>query len=335
MPRSRPVDAGLLLLLLAACAKRQQTPPPASAEAAVAEGLDAMRARRFSLAEDRLTFVIFNYPGSLAASDAQFYLAEAYYESGDYTRAQTEYDFYIQNFPSGRFQEDAAFKLALANLRSAPGHTRDQTRVLRARELLDDFVDAYPASPLLPRAESARAAIRGRLAQREFEAARLYFRAGEYGSALVYYEYIRQAFSDSLWQPADRERLAACYELTGRGGPGPDAPVPVFEVFYFQRGSAELGAADSTALLRVVAEMSARPGSAAAVTGHCDSTEAATMDVARPPLGLLRALAVRGFLVRAGIDSLRVRAVDSGTSRRASRSDDDAALDRRAELLLP
>lgn len=321
-----------VFLLLLACPKRQTTPPVVNPEQTLTEALAAIRSRRFTRAQDLLTHLIFNHPGSLVASDAQFYLAESYYESGDFNRAQMEYDFYIQNFPSGRFQEEAKFKLALSYLRSAPSHTRDQTRVIRARELLGDFVADHPESPLRSRADSALAAIQQRLAQREFEAARLYFRAGEFGSALVYYEYIRQTFPESLWQQSDRNRLETCRRICRPDSGSPKTVSPVYEVFYFPQGSHELDADDSTVLSGIVVRMKTLSNLTATVTGHCDSTEAA--DPRNSQLGLLRGLSIRRILMHAGIDSSRIRVLDAGASARLSTAADDSAIDRRAELLL-
>jgi len=216
----------LCLAAVAGCARRPQVaPPPQDPAQALDQALADLKAQRFKKAADRLTAVIFNFPGTRQASDAQFYLGECYFQARDYAQAQTEFDFYLQNFPNGRFQEEASFKLALSYLRSAPDHTRDQTRVIKARTMLTEFLASYPDSRLRPQAESALAEITSRLMSRELAAARLYFKAGEYRSALVYYHYIKQSYPESLWSPADRHRLAVCYLKTQ-----PPAPQPLPEI---------------------------------------------------------------------------------------------------------
>lgn len=193
---------GLLLLALAAagCAKRAQLPPvPQDAQQAIDQATADMNAKRYGKAEDELTFIIFNFPGSHQASDAQYYLAETYFRSGDYIQAQSEFDFYIKTFPNGRFQEDATYKLAVSYLRSAPGPVRDQTRTLKAREIVDQFLETYPDSPLRTEVEQLRGEIGERLALREFDAARIYYTSGEYKSALVYYKFVGDSFPTEHW----------------------------------------------------------------------------------------------------------------------------------------
>jgi len=201
----------VLMLGATGCPKRaQMAPPPQDAQQAIDQATGDLEARRFRQAEDRFTFVIFNFPGSRQASDAQYYLAEAYFRSADYIQAQDEFDFYLKSFPNGRFQEDANYKLALSYLKSAPGHVRDQARALKAREIVEEFLDAYPDSPLRSQAEQLRADVDERLALKEFDAARLYYISGEYKSALVYYDYVLKTYPAARWPGLERYQLAVC-----------------------------------------------------------------------------------------------------------------------------
>jgi outer membrane protein assembly factor BamD len=210
---SRLSRLALILLVLAAagCPKRQQVAPrPRDAEQALDQAVGELEAKRYRQAADQLTFIIFNFPGSRQASDAQYYLAETYFRSHDYIQAQSEFEFYLKSFPNGRFQEEATFKLAASYLKSAPSHVRDQTQALRAREILDRFLEDYPDSPHHAEAERLRADVAERLALREFDAARLYYASGEYKSALVYYAYISDTYPAERWPGMERYRFAIC-----------------------------------------------------------------------------------------------------------------------------
>ena len=201
----------VLALTAAGCPKRQQVAaPPQDAQQAIAQATADLEAKRYRQAEDRFTFIIFNFPGSRQASDAQYYLADAYFQSKDYLQAQNEFDFYLKSFPNGRFQEEAAYKLAVSYLKSAPGHVRDQSRALKAREIIDQFLETYPDSRFRAEAEQLRGDIGERLALREFDAARLYYTSGEYKSALVYYNYVNDSHPAARWPGMERYRFAVC-----------------------------------------------------------------------------------------------------------------------------
>jgi outer membrane assembly lipoprotein YfiO len=197
----------LLALAAAGCPKRAQLPPvPQDAQQAIDQATANLEARHYKQAEDQFTFIIFNFPGSHQASDAQYYLAETYFRSKDYIQAQSEFDFYLKSFPNGRFQEEALYELAVSYLRSAPSRSRDQSRALKAQELINQFLETYPDSPLRKDAEQLLGDIAERLALREFDAARIYYTSGEYKSALVYYNYVKGSYAAERWPSIERYR---------------------------------------------------------------------------------------------------------------------------------
>lgn len=199
----------MFVLAVAGCPKRAQLPPvPQDAQQAIDQATANLEAKQYARAADQFTFIIFNFPGSRQASDAQYYLAETYFRSKDYLQAQNEFDFYLRNFPNGRFQEEATFKLAVSYLRSAPSHVRDQARALKAQETVNQFLETYPDSPLRPEAEQLLGDIAERLALREFDAARIYYTSGEYKSALVYYNYVDETYPAERWPNIERYRYA-------------------------------------------------------------------------------------------------------------------------------
>ncbi len=209
MTQLRRFAFALLVLALAGCPKRAEVrPAPSDAQQALDQAIGALDTRHYRQAEDQFTYIIFNFPGSRYASDAQYYLAETYFESKDYLQAQDEFDFYLKSFPNGRFQEEATYKLAVSYLRSAPSHARDQARTLAAQETINQFLQEYPESPLRPNAEKLLGDIAERLALREFDAARIYYTSGEYKSALVYYDYVNQTYPAERWPGMERYRFA-------------------------------------------------------------------------------------------------------------------------------
>jgi len=209
MKRLRRLTFILLVLAAAGCPKRAQLRSvPQDAQQAIDQATANLEAKRYRQAEDQFTFIIFNFPGSHQASDAQYYLAETYFRSNDYLQAQNEFDFYLRSFPNGRFQEEATYKLAVSYLRSAPSRVRDQARALRARKIVNQFLETYPDSPLRPEAEKLLGDIAERLALREFDAARIYYTSGEHKSALVYYNYVDETYPAERWPDVERYRFA-------------------------------------------------------------------------------------------------------------------------------
>ncbi len=206
----------LVVLLVAGCPKRSQLVPPPDPGTGLRLALVALDSGKFREAEERLTFLIFNFPGSREAADAQYYLGETYFRKHRYEQAQTEFDFYLKSFPNGRFQEEATYRLGLSYLLSAPSTPRDQTLTFKAKEVLEEFLALYPDSGLRSQVEAALSDIMRRLASRDFDIALLYFRSGEFRSALTYYEYILTGLPIEKWTGPDRLRFAICCRETGQ-----------------------------------------------------------------------------------------------------------------------
>ncbi len=215
MRRYLPALLSAVLLFGAGCPKRQTVRPPQSAQEGLESAQAAFEAKRYKEAEEAFTFVIFNFPGSRQAADAQYYLAETYFARRDFTQAQTEYDFYLKSFPNGRFEEDANYKLGLAYLNSAPSGARDQSRTRNAKEILEDFLVRFPESALRASVEQSIADINRRLAARDFDVALLYYKAGEFRAALTYYDYLTERLPANQWPELEQFRLAVCYAETG------------------------------------------------------------------------------------------------------------------------
>lgn len=212
---TRALLLSAILLLGLGCPKRPEVPRPGTSREALEVGLDLLEQEDWKRAEEALTYVIFNFPGSRQASDAQYFLAESYFRRGDYVSARTEYDFYLKSFPNGRYQEDAYYKLAMSYFESAPSGSRDNSSINQARELLKDFLLLYPDSETRPRVEQALDRIAQRLAGQDFATARLYFKAQEYRSALVYYLHVAETLEPERWEPVEQLRLAVCHLETG------------------------------------------------------------------------------------------------------------------------
>lgn len=205
---------GLLLFgLLCACSRPIILPP--DPELAFSEAQRALDAGRYDEAAKRFQQLIFNFPGSRYTADAQFYLAESYLLKKDYQQALLEYDFFVKNFPSSAHYPEAYYKLGLTHLRSAPPYYKDQAQTQKARELLGEFLDRFPDSPLVPQAQAALKEADNRLARKEFEAARLYLRYGELNSALRYLDYLESRFPEAEWTWRLKFLVAEHYRRSG------------------------------------------------------------------------------------------------------------------------
>lgn len=209
--RVKKFEIIMLFAILLTCAKKQVLAPPTDPTEAYEKAMVLYQTEKYDKAIDALQKFIFNFPGSVYAGDAQFYLAEANFKRKNYNQAMLEYDFLLHNFTSTHLEE-AEYKYALCHYLTSPPFYKDQAPTVRAQELLETFIAEHPESPFRSDGLKVLKEIKEKLAQKEYEAARLYLRYDELPSALVYINYLKATYPDAKWTTRALFLLAQYYE---------------------------------------------------------------------------------------------------------------------------
>lgn len=183
-------------LFLASCTSTQELIVQ-GAGATFYEGLDLLNAKKYEKARNEFNIVVKQYPASAYADSAQFYLAETYYRTGEYLTAAFEFSNVTRNYTSSKLVPDARFRIADCYAKLSPRVQLDQANTNKAIEAFQSFIDYYPSSALVPKAENEITALRNKLAQKDFEIAQLYVIMGYYRAAVVYYDVILDQYHDS------------------------------------------------------------------------------------------------------------------------------------------
>ncbi len=161
------------------------------------EGLDLLSTKDFEKARSEFDIVVKQYPASVYADSAQFYLAVTYYDEDEYLTAAFEFSNVYRNYPSSKLAPEARFRIAECYAKQSPRVQLDQESTNKALDAFQSFIDYYPNSELVPKAEKEMTELRNKLAMKNFEIARLYTTLGYYKAAIVYYDVILEQYHDS------------------------------------------------------------------------------------------------------------------------------------------
>ncbi len=137
-----------------------------------------------------LSYFVLNYPTDERIPQAQFYLAESYYNMKKFDEATLEYEFLYKQFPGSEFSEEARIKAALAKFETSEPYYKEQTLTLEVQKEATDFLSRNPNSRFVSEARKLLAKIDEKLATKELAAAKLYFRFKEYNASVMSLEYI-------------------------------------------------------------------------------------------------------------------------------------------------
>lgn len=120
------------------------------------------------------------YRGTEKAEEAKFMLAESYFYQKDYLSAGEYYTRYVNDFPRGKYVQDARYKIAYGDYLDSPDARLDQTVTKRAIKEIDSFVDLYPRSEKSDTLTLLRLELTDKLCYKEYLSARLYLNLGTY-----------------------------------------------------------------------------------------------------------------------------------------------------------
>jgi len=208
-----------LLLLLAAsfallsCRSQDLIRPGDTLEVAFEKAMNQFELGNYGDAARAFETVISIGRGTEIGQDAQFYLAETYFNDRRYLLASSEYSRYVQFHPNSPRREIVEFREAKSFYHLSPRFRLDQTYTNRAIERFRLFNSRYPNSEHREEAATLITELRDKLARRDFNAAEFYMRTRQYNSAAIYYGLVIDQFPESSWAERALLRQIEAYFL--------------------------------------------------------------------------------------------------------------------------
>ncbi|MCP9237213.1 outer membrane protein assembly factor BamD [Lewinella sp. JB7] len=190
------------------------------------------------------------------STDPEFILqrANAYYDAGEYQRAQTLYEltiapfrgraeaeqiayryaytyyyteqyvlasYYFKNFATtyggSELREEADFMSAYSNYELSPTYRLDQSYSVKAIEGFEEFANRYPNSERVAEANRLIDEMRAKMERKDFESAKLYMDIERYESALVSFENVLKDYPETQRAEEIRYLMARVqYEYASR-----------------------------------------------------------------------------------------------------------------------
>ncbi|OYT73153.1 MAG: hypothetical protein CFK52_02480 [Chloracidobacterium sp. CP2_5A] len=148
-----------------------------------AEGLRAMRKRRYEEGRLLLSTLIGSYDGSPLLPLAKLLIADSFYREGgssSLAQADVEYREWLQFFPQHPLADDVLLKIAQIHVRQIGPANLDNSEARRAERELLRLTREYPQSKLQPQVQEYLKFTREQLGMHSLGVARLYFKQQKY-----------------------------------------------------------------------------------------------------------------------------------------------------------
>lgn len=161
---------------------------------------------------DRL---LISFGASDLAPQARLMMAQAYFNKGDLLTARSEYQRFLDRFASSPEAPSAALGICKSLAGLSPDPERDQAYTNDAIGICRNVVVDYAGTPQSMEAATIANEMRMKLAEKEFLNADFYFRRKLYDSAIKYYEFVVQLFSETEFAPEALKGIYLCNMAIG------------------------------------------------------------------------------------------------------------------------
>lgn len=137
------------------------------------------------------------YRGTEKAEEVYFYLAYTHYGLEENLLAAYHFRTFAQSYQNSEHREEVAYMNAYCYYLESPSYTLDASNTYQAIEELQYFIDKYPESGRIAKCNELIDLLRGKLENKAFHNAKLYYDTEDYKSAIVALNNVVNDFPDT------------------------------------------------------------------------------------------------------------------------------------------
>jgi outer membrane protein assembly factor BamD len=212
--RLRPLLGLLAAGLFAACSS---APPYQgfTADQLYTHAVESFESGKHNEAQRALDQFLITFSTDDRVAQARMMLADSYFRDEEYVTALSEYQRFIDRFPTHPEASVAALGMCRSSTQLSPSIQRDQAYTAEAETVCQNVVSDYPGTPAASEAAALSAEMHLKLAQKLYEIADYYFRRKFWDSAIIYFEMVEEQYADTSWAPAALLGIMQSYEEIG------------------------------------------------------------------------------------------------------------------------
>ena len=139
------------------------------------------------------------YRGTARGERINYYQAYCYYEQSDYILAGHYFQRFAKSYPNSKDAEEMLYMSAFCKYKLSPRYSLDQTNTYDALTEFQTFLNRYPNTARKSECNKYIDILRAKLAKKDFEIAKLYFKMDEFEAAVVCFKNITKDYPNSTY----------------------------------------------------------------------------------------------------------------------------------------
>ncbi len=185
------------LILLASCSKYQKLLKSTDNDLRYDKAIEYYEKGDYYRAMQLFEQLNMIYRGTDKAERLNYYMAYCYYYQEEYIMAAYYFKRYAKSFPNTDRAEECYFMTAYSQYLLSPKYSLDQTSTYDALTELQLFINRFPGSDRVERANQLIDDLREKLQKKAFEIAELYFKMEDYEAAITSFENLLKDYPDT------------------------------------------------------------------------------------------------------------------------------------------
>ena len=175
----------IFLVLLSGCGEYEKLLKSTDYDLKKARAREYFEAGQFVKSSELLGQILPRYRATEEAEELNMMNAKSYYGMKDYMTAGSYFKSYTDQYPYGKYAEEASFMSAMCDNNSSPRPQLDQQSTMAAYEGFNYFITRYPNSPRVEEAKKLMNDLQEKLVEKSYLSARLYYDMNQYKAAVV------------------------------------------------------------------------------------------------------------------------------------------------------
>ena len=137
--------------------------------------------------------------------------AMCYYLTHDYEVAAYYFNKFVNNYGFSKYAEQAAFMNAYCSYMTSPNSSLDQRETLTAIDRLKTYIENYPQSDSVGRANELLEDLNSKLEEKDYNICQLYYKMEQYNAAITCFENLLKNYPNTKHREEILSDMAKTY----------------------------------------------------------------------------------------------------------------------------
>jgi len=206
----------LLTFFLSSCGITSSFDDNSSYQKRFDDGLSFFEKGKYVQSSQQFNIIVQRASHTDLGDDALFFLAESFFLNEDYDLALIEYENLVSKMGFSPYIEKSRWRICESLNYLSPNFFHDQESSLKAISQIQEFLDDFPNSEYSKDADKLLISLRTRLAEKNMETGKLYFKLKAYDSAIVSYKIVVNEFYDTKFFNDANMEIIRCLALQNK-----------------------------------------------------------------------------------------------------------------------